>query len=160
MSAVSGFLTERLRLARARSGFTSKSETARALGVGLSTYRAWENGQNGLNVENAIEIAQTFGVRWEWLLAGQGEMIDVEAEGMAMMATPDPVPVTSSNAPTSDVVIQAQHEIEVYQNSSGGIVVKMEAGGVYEEDQVVVIRPENVDAVVAALLRVKEDAIR
>ena len=59
----------------------------------------------------------------------------------------------------ADIVIPAQHEIEVYENSSGAVVLKMDAGGVYDEDQVVVIRPEHVDAVVAALLRVKAEVL-
>lgn len=58
-----------------------------------------------------------------------------------------------------DLVVPAQHEIEVYKNSSGAVVLKMDAGGLYDEDQVVVIRPEHVDAVVAAMVRVKAEVM-
>lgn len=60
----------------------------------------------------------------------------------------------------SDVVVPAQAEIEVYLGGTGGVVIKANdasLGG--DEDQVVVIRPENVDAVVAAMLRVKAEAL-
>ena len=61
--------------------------------------------------------------------------------------------------PTADIIVPAQHEIEVYENSSGAVVLKMDAGGIYDEDQIVIIRPEHVDAVVAGMLRVKAEVL-
>ncbi|MNY17309.1 hypothetical protein D3C86_1506190 [compost metagenome] len=109
-------------------------------------------------------------------------MVGCVAEGVAVTVAPDPAKagVATSVGPDligfaswliesprglksepgghiSDVVIPAQHEIEAYKNSAGAVVLKMDAGGAYDEDQVVVIRPENVDAVVAAMLRVKAE---
>lgn len=57
------------------------------------------------------------------------------------------------------LVVPAQHEVEVYKNSAGAVVLRMDAGGAYDEDQVVVIRPEHVDAVVAAMVRVKAEVM-
>lgn len=66
----------------------------------------------------------------------------------------------SEAARPADVVVPAQAEIEVYLGGTGGVVIKAnDASLCGDEDQVVVIRPENVDAVVAALLRVKAEAL-
>ncbi|GEM_PF-5042560 len=128
-----------IRLLRERCGL-SQAQLAEAIGTSQQTID---------RIERGVVLSSR----------SSGPALDCLRSILAKREGPGIAPTSGTAAPTSDVVIHAQHEIEVYQNSSGGIVVKMEAGGVYEEDQVVVIRPENIDAIVAALLRVKGEAL-
>lgn len=63
----------RLKQARVSAGFKSASTAAKALGVGESTYRAHENGQNDLSLPAALAYAQFFGVTVAFLAEGGGE---------------------------------------------------------------------------------------
>jgi len=67
-------IRERLREARLNAGFSSASKAACALGVGVSTYAAHENGQNGFDVDAAAKYARKFNVSVEWLLTGGHRM--------------------------------------------------------------------------------------
>lgn len=70
---------ERLRKARIGAGYRSAAEAARALDVRGSTYAAHENGQNDFDLDVAKRYAKKFGVRWEWILDGDGgELADQE----------------------------------------------------------------------------------
>lgn len=60
---------ERLAWARVRAGFADKADFARAVGVNPTTYRAYENGQNGF-AKFAAQFAKKLGVTAEWLLDG------------------------------------------------------------------------------------------
>lgn len=64
---------ERLRAAREKAGFTSAAKAAAALGVGASTYRAHENGQNDYGPDEAEHYARRFGVTAAYLLTGRGQ---------------------------------------------------------------------------------------
>lgn len=66
---------KRLRDAREAALYTSGGQAAIALGVGASTYRAHENGQNDFGIVEAKLYGEKFGVRWEWLLDGSGPML-------------------------------------------------------------------------------------
>lgn len=71
----------------------------------------------------------------------------------------DPVEEATSDhraVQRSDVVVPAQHEIEIYENEAGAAVIKMDAGGVYDEDQVVIVQRQNLPAVIAALTRLQD----
>jgi phage repressor protein C with HTH and peptisase S24 domain len=59
----------RLGWARARAGYGDKAEFAKVVGVNPTTYRAYENGQNGFAKLAAI-FARRLGVSAEWLLSG------------------------------------------------------------------------------------------
>lgn len=173
-----------MRLKAARTVlYPTAGAAARAHDWPEQTYRSHENGSRGFDLPAAKAYANAFSVRWEWLFAGDGEMVSGAGEGMAMMVTPDPAAFADAfseavwgvgsaglvhanrdqvapNTPVSgDLVVPAQHEIEVYKNSAGAVVLKMDAGRLYDEDQVVVIRPEHVDAVVAAMVRVKAEVM-
>lgn len=65
---------ERLRIARDSAGYKSRAKAARRMGIGASTYRAHENGQNEYNAEDADLYGRTFGVNAGWLLTGEGPM--------------------------------------------------------------------------------------
>jgi phage repressor protein C with HTH and peptisase S24 domain len=59
----------RLEWARKRAGYVSASDLAKAVGVHATTYRAYENGQNGF-AKLAAQFAKRLGVTAEWLLEG------------------------------------------------------------------------------------------
>lgn len=60
---------ERLAWAREEAGFADKADFARAVGVNPTTYRAYENGQNGFSKHAAI-FARKLRVTAEWLMEG------------------------------------------------------------------------------------------
>ncbi|WP_052027706.1 XRE family transcriptional regulator [Sphingobium sp. ba1] len=60
---------DRLAWARENAGFAKKSDFAKAVGVDATTYRAYENGQNGY-AKYAGTFARKLGVTAEWLLDG------------------------------------------------------------------------------------------
>lgn len=60
---------ERLAWAREQAGFSDKADFARAVGVNSTTYRAYENGQNGF-AKYAATFARKLGVTAEWLIEG------------------------------------------------------------------------------------------
>lgn len=60
---------ERLAWAREQAGFTDKAAFAKAVGVNPTTYRAYENGQNGF-ARLAATFARKLGVTAEWLIEG------------------------------------------------------------------------------------------
>jgi len=51
---------ERLRLAREKAGFKTATDAAKRFSWSVTTYRAHENGQNGLKNENAERYARAF----------------------------------------------------------------------------------------------------
>jgi hypothetical protein len=59
-----------------------------------------------------------------------------------------------------DIVIMHQDQIEVYVTESCGIAVKAMGDGGYREDQIVIIRPENIDVLIEALKKTKKEAIQ
>lgn len=80
---------ERLTWARKRAGYQDKAHFAKAVGVNPTTYRAYENGQNGY-AKLAALFAKKLGVSAEWLLVG-GPLPDGDA--------PEPI-VASDFLPT------------------------------------------------------------
>lgn len=62
----------RLRWARIRAGYDSATEFARAAAVNATSYRAYENNQNGY-AKLAAQFARKLGVAAEWLLEGGPE---------------------------------------------------------------------------------------
>lgn len=69
---------ERLVWAREQAGFGDKADFARAVGVNPTTYRAYENGQNGF-AKYAATFARRLGVTAEWLLEGGPKPVISEA---------------------------------------------------------------------------------
>lgn len=63
------FAHERLAWARERAGYATKEKFAAACEVNPTTYRAYENGQNGF-AKLAARFAIKLGVTAEWLLEG------------------------------------------------------------------------------------------
>lgn len=64
---------DRLRKSRVAAGYESATKAAQAFGVGISTYRAHENGQNNFSPEEAARYAKKFGVSAAYLLTGDAE---------------------------------------------------------------------------------------
>jgi phage repressor protein C with HTH and peptisase S24 domain len=63
---------ERLALARKKAGYADKAEFAKAVGIHATTYRAYENGQNGF-ARLAPTLAKKLGVSVAWLLGGSDD---------------------------------------------------------------------------------------
>lgn len=84
---------DRLRWARRRRyGDKTAKEVAQLLGIKPGTYNAYE-GEPGvrsktlkLDHQHAAHIAKKFRVRWEWLLMGEGEPWQAEADSPKVRA--------------------------------------------------------------------------
>ena len=64
----------RLRWARTQHGkYYTPTEAARAFGWPVSTYLGHENGDRQPSRLTARRYAKAYGVRWEWLLEGEGQ---------------------------------------------------------------------------------------
>lgn len=63
---------ERLVWARARAGYASAADAARALGIPEPTYQGHENGTRGFT-KSAPVYARKFRVPLNWLLTGEGQ---------------------------------------------------------------------------------------
>jgi hypothetical protein len=80
---------DRLRWARLRKFGTAK-DAADALGERPNTYSAYERRPNSskhiaLDHQNAAHFAKKLGVRWEWLLLGEGQPFTAEDEATTMI---------------------------------------------------------------------------
>ena len=67
-------LHERLVAARQAAGYETAADAARSLGVPYPTYAGHENGSSGFRAKTAAVYARKFGVSFEWLLNGTGNM--------------------------------------------------------------------------------------
>ncbi|WP_255524308.1 helix-turn-helix transcriptional regulator [Aquitalea sp. ASV15] len=54
-------------------------ETARRVGVSNTTLQRWRNDQVDLSTSNLVKLADTAGVRIEWLATGRGHMMNSQA---------------------------------------------------------------------------------
>jgi transcriptional regulator with XRE-family HTH domain len=61
---------DRLKAARVEAGYAEASDFAKRVHINPTTYRAYENGQNGY-AKHAAVFAQKLGTSVEWLLYGQ-----------------------------------------------------------------------------------------
>lgn len=77
-----GEMAERLKAARVAAKFTSAAAAAKALGVGESTYRAHENGQNDYGPDEAAIYARKFKTNAAYLLTGQAAAADDQPSEM------------------------------------------------------------------------------
>jgi phage repressor protein C with HTH and peptisase S24 domain len=79
---------ERLAHARREAGYADKAEFAKAVGIHATTYRAYENGQNGF-AKLAPTLASKLGVSVAWLLGGGNEAPPVAPHQPVYRETPD-----------------------------------------------------------------------
>lgn len=90
----------RLGWARVRAGYADKAEFAEAAGINKTTYRAYENGQNGF-AKLAGDFAKRLGISAEWLLNG-GELPKgappPKQPSLPMNRAPDLPPARSASA--------------------------------------------------------------
>lgn len=70
----------RLKWARAQAGFASAADFAARYGYNATSYRAYENNQNGFS-KKALELADKLGVTARWLLEGGDLGGDAETSG-------------------------------------------------------------------------------
>lgn len=90
----------RLGWARARAGYGDKAEFAKAVGVNPTTYRAYENGQNGF-AKLAPLFARKLGVSAEWLIEGGEEPagpVPAKPAPQAVALSPDLLPTRDASA--------------------------------------------------------------
>lgn len=72
---------KRLKWAREQHGkYPTPSEAAAAFGWKQSTYLGHENGDRNPSRKAAIRYARAYGVRWEWILEGDGRPTDKPAK--------------------------------------------------------------------------------
>ena len=88
-------LHERLLAARQAAGYETAADAARSLGVKYPTYAGHENGSSGFRAKTAAVYARKFGVSFEWLLRGTGNMFKKEdspllQETIEMLRAVDP----------------------------------------------------------------------
>lgn len=105
------------RLKSAREGkYETASKAAEALGMRASTYRAHENGQNNLNLEEAKIYAKKFDVDPLWLM---GE------EAIAQPSTQNDSP----NAVVGAKLVGPGRKIKVYGQAVGGVDGEFDMNG-------------------------------
>lgn len=92
-------LEERLKRAREEAGFASGAAAAKALGIKPASWNHYENGHTKGWLEDAVRIADRFGVRVEWLLAGRGHMKRASSDRSAL-------PIVGYVAAQSEVTIE------------------------------------------------------
>jgi hypothetical protein len=85
-------LHERLIAARKQAGFDTAAEAAEALGVPYPTYAGHENGSSGFRADKGELYARRFKVRFEWLMRGAGQMIDLASKYREILLTYDSLP--------------------------------------------------------------------
>lgn len=66
-------IEDRLRKSRIEAGYASGTETAKAFGWNVVTYRSHENGTRGIPRDKIESYARAFNVSIEWLLTGKGK---------------------------------------------------------------------------------------
>lgn len=64
---------ERLRDLRIKAGYDTAADFARAHGINEYTYRAHEGGGRAIKPDTAQRYARILGVKWTWLLSGEGD---------------------------------------------------------------------------------------
>lgn len=127
---------DRLIIAREAAGFDSARSAAFAHGWNDSTYRAHENGQNGISVKMATKYAAAFNVSLEWLLNG-GESPIVRDYGhsttgqvIELHPAREPVVRPASNISAPFVIPQAGRTMmPVYGNAAGSLSWEQEDEG-------------------------------
>lgn len=85
-------LHERLVAARKQAGFESAAEAAEAVGIPYPTYAGHENGSSGFRADKGELYARRFKVRFEWLMRGTGQMIDLASKYREILLTYDSLP--------------------------------------------------------------------
>lgn len=88
-------LHERLQAARKAAGYETAVDAANSLGVKYPTYAGHENGSSGFRAKTASVYARKFGVSFEWLIRGTGNMFKKEdspllQETIEMLRAVDP----------------------------------------------------------------------
>lgn len=83
---------ERLVAARTQAGYATAAEAAKAVNVPYPTYAGHENGSSGFRADKGEVYAKKFKVRFEWLMRGTGQMIDLASKYREILMTYDSLP--------------------------------------------------------------------
>ncbi|MGB3898156.1 MAG: S24 family peptidase [Mesorhizobium sp.] len=84
---------KRLVEARKFAKFSGPTPVAKALGMKVDTYKAYEQGRNGFGIADAKAFAKLFKVSLNWLNFGTGDMLDEDEPSQAV--TVENVPIVS-----------------------------------------------------------------
>lgn len=69
-------LKDRLRSARVRAGYETGTDAAHALGISVSTYLGYENGDRAPGRTAAAKLARGFRISLDWLVTGRHQSTD------------------------------------------------------------------------------------
>ena len=94
---------ERLRWARERKEFRSAAAFARRLNIPEVTYRAHEKNRRKLSETAARQYAESLGVRWDWLITGEGDP-EISAKEARNNGTAPTLPKQSLRPVTADML--------------------------------------------------------
>jgi DNA-binding XRE family transcriptional regulator len=73
-------LATRLKTARKLLGYRSASAFATANDIPVQTYLNHESGKRGISIAIALEYCAILGINFNWLVTGQGEMLEQRQE--------------------------------------------------------------------------------
>jgi len=85
-------LHERLVAARKFAKFDTAADAAAAMGVNYQTYAGHENGNSGFRAQTGRIYARRFKVRFEWLMNGDGQMVDLSSKYAELLDNFDHLP--------------------------------------------------------------------
>lgn len=106
-------VNERLKDARARAGYETATDAARAFGWNDVTYRAHENGGRGLKPSIAKRYASAFKVSADWLLYGDKSSRpeqDVPLGELPVVSVPYAGPLEAGAFREAEMYAQQEHE--------------------------------------------------
>lgn len=123
---------KRLVTARRHAQFRGPTSVAKALGIKVDTYKAYESGRNGFGITDAKAFAKLFKVSLNWLNFGIGDMLDDDEPSQA--ATVENVPIISMVSAGALAEVQTLRELSEYPtrpavNLPQGIWVSMRVEG-------------------------------
>ena len=69
-------IASRLRDMRRAFGIRTQQEFARRAGIARNTYNQWEQATRRPDLDNAIKLAETYGVTLDWIFLGSPRGLD------------------------------------------------------------------------------------
>lgn len=69
-------IAARLKDMRRAFGVEKQGEFAARAGIARNTYNQWEQGQRRPDIDNAIKLAETYGVTLDWIFLGSPRGLD------------------------------------------------------------------------------------
>ena len=119
---------ERIKMVREEQGL-SRVEFAHRIGRTPSFLTQLENGTSGFSEQTVLSICRVFGVRYEWLLSGQGSMYEDGREDLGRVKTErDEDGVPSRVKAVRGKMKMTQQQFADYLKCSKVQIAKVESG--------------------------------